>query len=164
MTVWEGVGIRLVHAMAVIGGLSYLAAGLVTLSDIVLRQFGSSWPGVVDWVQLFVVAGTFASMPYAFLASAHVRVEILLDTLSPSVRNILLRLMAFVMLVLVSGLAYYIVQGLIRIADRGSLSQNLGWPMTVYWTPMAFGLVLSVPVLIYQLRSGVYKDVEGDDV
>ncbi|QFU16101.1 TRAP transporter small permease [Microvirga thermotolerans] len=134
----------LIAACAVAGVLAYAAAALVTVADIVGRQIGTPILGVVDLVQLFVVAGAWLVIPYAFLTGAHVGVDLLVESF-PKAAERLLRAVASVtaagLLALMLVYCYDAFQQQLTFGDR---SQQLGIPIMWYWVPLLVGTALSI--------------------
>ncbi|WP_197945338.1 TRAP transporter small permease [Oricola thermophila] len=134
----------LVLAMTVAGVLAYGAAAAVTVADVIGRQFGMPIEGVVDLVQLFVMAGAWLVMPYAFMEATHVSVDFLLAALPRSVTQLLVIVSALVTLAL---LAFMLWQGFLTFRTRtmfGDRSQQLGIPIAWYWYPLLVGLAASM--------------------
>jgi TRAP-type C4-dicarboxylate transport system permease small subunit len=148
---------RAIEILAALGVAAYAAAALVTVADILGRRFGAPVAGVVDLVQLFVTAGTWAVIPWAFVAGAHVAVEFLTARLPARARRVLagisaLLAAAILVLMLRYGWDAFAIQA--RLGDR---SQQLGIPIAWYWWPLLAGqaacLLALVSVLI-RLRRG----------
>jgi TRAP-type C4-dicarboxylate transport system permease small subunit len=130
---------RFIELLAALGVAAYAAAALVTVADIVGRRFGYAVNGVVDLVQLFVTAGTWFVIPWAFVAGAHVSVEIFIARLPRAARRALAATAALLaagilVLMLRYGWAAFGIQS--RLGDR---SQQLGIPIAFYWWPLLAG-------------------------
>ncbi|QIE54066.1 TRAP transporter small permease subunit [Pikeienuella piscinae] len=135
---------RFLRAIAGLGVLAYALAALVTVADILGRQVGVPIDGVVDLVQLFVMAGAWLVMPYAFMAGAHVGVDFLVGAL-PAAPAAALRLIAATLAFTL--LALMLWQGVLTYETRtmfGDRSQQLGIPIAWYWWPLLAGLALSL--------------------
>ena len=134
----------LVTAAAALGFAAYVAAALLTVGDILGRRFGAPVPGVVDLVQLCVVAGAWLVIPFAFLTGAHVGVDLLVDAMPKPLRR-LFRLIASLAAILLLGLiltnCYATFQQQLMFGDR---SQQLGIPIVWYWVPLLVGVALSI--------------------
>ena len=135
---------RLVGALAVLGVAAYGAAALVTVVDVLGRRVGLPVDGVVDLVQLFVVAGAWLVMPFAFMTGAHVGVDFLVERM-PRGPATLLRALATAVAVALLGLmfwyGYQTMQMRMMFGDR---SQQLGIPIVWYWIPLVGGLAISM--------------------
>ena len=135
-----------VSAFAALGVLAYAAAAVVTLADVVGRRFGVAVPGVVDLVQLFVLAGAWLVIPYAFMVRGHVSVDLLTERLTVRGRSLVEAagaLVAIAVLAPATWKAWETLELQMRFGDR---SQQLGIPMVWYWAPLIFGMALSVVV------------------
>lgn len=138
-------GFRLVLGfLAGVGVLAYGVAALVTVADILGRQVGLPINGVVDLVQLFVIAGAWLVMPYAFMTGAHVGVDFLVRAMPAGVETALRALGAAAAVGLL-GLMFW--QGFATYQMRtmfGDSSQQLGIPIAWYWRPLLLGLAMSL--------------------
>lgn len=134
----------LIAAAGICGVLAYAAAAGLTVADIVGRQANLPIPGVVDLVQLFVLAGAWLAIPYAFLTGAHVGVDLLVDTFPARLRaplQVLARLAAIALLALMLRECHATLQQKMMFGDR---SQQLGIPIVYYWVPLLVGVALSI--------------------
>lgn len=134
---------RLIGLLAALGVAAYGAAALVTVADVIGRRIGLPVDGVVDLVQLFVMAGAWLAMPFAFMTGAHVGVDFLVERM-PRAPATLLRGAAMVLAVVLLGLM--LVYGYQTAGMRmmfGDKSQQLGIPIVWYWAPLILGLAVS---------------------
>ena len=134
---------RLIGALAAAGVAAYGAAAVVTVADVLGRRVGLPIDGVVDLVQLFVMAGVWLVMPFAFMTGAHVGVDFLVEWLP---RRAALPLRAAAMAVAVVLLGLMLAYGYQTAGMRmmfGDRSQQLGIPIVWYWAPLLGGLALS---------------------
>lgn len=149
----------LVNALAVLGVLSYGAAAIVTVADVIGRKVGFPIRGVVDLVQLFVVTGAWLVIPFAFMTAAHVSVDFLLDIL-PKALRVPLRSVAAVLALVLVGLMLW--QGFNTFQTRtmfGDKSQQLGIPIAWYWYPLLAGLAASLIGILVGLFSTLKRDL-----
>ena len=134
---------RVALLTALLGVAAYAAATLVTVADILARQWGGAVPGVVDIVQLFILAGAYLVIPYTFLTDGHVSVDLLTGALPPRPAAVLKGLAAVLALVVLLPMlvkTYQSAMGQLAFGDR---SQTIGIPMIWYWAPLVFGVGLS---------------------
>lgn len=141
-------------ALAALGVLAYGLAALVTVLDILGRRAGLPIEGVVDLVQLFVMAGAWLVMPYAFYTGAHVGVDFVVDKM-PSALQRACRLLGSAIAVVLLGLmlwyGYTTFQQRIMFGDR---SQELGIPIMWFWVPVLLGMVGSAVAAALTLLQG----------
>lgn len=155
---------RLIEGLAVLGVAAFGAAALITVADIIGRQFGHAINGVVDLVQLFVTAGAWFVIPWAFVAGAHVGVEFIvaqMPRLSQRALAILAALLAGGVLVLMLRYGYDTFE---RRAMMGDRSQQLGIPIAWYWWPLLAGqaaAILAVLSVIVHLLRGNGRGESG---
>lgn len=133
-----------VAVLAGLGVLSYGAAAAVTVADILGRQVGYPIDGVVDLVQLFVMAGAWLVMPWAFMAAAHVSVDFVLNLLPPKGRRPLIAFASATAFVLVGLMLWHGWNTYETRTMFGDRSQQLGIPIAWYWYPLLLGLAVSL--------------------
>lgn len=133
-----------VTALAALGVAAYGAAALVTVADVVGRTVDLPVQGGVDLVQLFVVAGAWLVMPYAFMSGAHVGVDFVIKSLPRAAKIPLQVFAALVALVLVGLMLWYGFETFKVRTLFGDRSQQLGIPVEWYWYPLLVGLAASM--------------------
>ncbi len=144
---------RLVWVLAVVGVLAYSAAAVVTVADILGRRIGLPIDGVVDLVQLFVVAGAWLVMPFAFMTGAHVGVDFVVNALSRRARRTLNLISAVVAFVLVALMLWQGVATFVVRAAYGDKSQQLGIPISWFWYPLLIGLAAALVGVVLGLQT-----------
>lgn len=137
-----------IELLAALGVLAYCAAALVSVADVVGRQIGTPVPGVVDVVQLFILAGAWLSIPWGFSVAAHVGVDFLVEKLPHGWQRGLRMAAALsagvlMALILWKSLGTYQMQAML-----GDKSQQLGIPISFYWIPLLIGVAASILALI----------------
>src|SRR5699024_242528 len=135
---------RRLGALAALGVLSYGAAALVPVADILGRTVGLPIVGGVDPAQRFVMAGAWLARPSAFMVGAHVGVDFVLAALPRAPALLFHGLAALVAFGLV---ALMLWQGFETFQVRtmfGDKSQQLGIPIAWYWYPLLAGLAASL--------------------
>lgn len=120
------------------------SAALVTCLDIVLRRFGAAVVGVVDLVQLLVMAGAYLAIPFAFLKDGHVTVDLLTSRLPARAAAACRALGAALSVVFLLAIARYGFDAAMQQHAYGDRSHTMGIPILWYWTPLLFGAALSV--------------------
>jgi TRAP-type C4-dicarboxylate transport system permease small subunit len=139
---------RAIEALAILGVAAYAAAALVTVADIIGRRFGLPIDGVVDIVQLCVMAGAWFVIPWAFVAGAHVSVDFLqakMPLAAGRAVEVLAALMAGGLLLLMLRYGYQAASVQRMLGDR---SQQIGIPIVWYWGPQLLGQAASVVALL----------------
>ncbi len=156
---------RLCFVTAMVGFVALTGAVVVTMADIALRPSGGAVPGVVDIVQLLVMAGAFLALPYTFVSDGHVSVDLLAQNL-PARAAAFLRLGAAILgTALMALIMRYGWQSMMQQRRFGDVSQTIGIPMTWYWSPLLFGLALSsVVALFLVVREGAHLVTGRDPV
>lgn len=132
-----------------------VAAG-VTIADIALRAAGRivgllagerpglGIVGVVDLVQLCVMTAAWLSIPWAFATGGHVTVDLLHERLPAAAREGLGALAAGAACVFLAFALRFCLGQAQAVASWGDRSATLQIPLVWYWSPLLFGLALSV--------------------
>ncbi len=143
---------RRLYAMAAriagwVGALSLLlviAAGLVTVADVLIRKtVGGGILGTTDIVQLLVMAAAFAAVPYGFFADSHVAVDLATERLPPRALAGIKAAGALLALVLLLVIAWCGWNQALQAASYGDGSPTIRLPMTWFWATLIAGAVLS---------------------
>lgn len=150
------------HRLIALAAFACLAAAaLVTCLDIALRRFGGAVVGVVDLVQLLVMAGAYLAIPFAFLRDGHVTVDLLTARLSARAAAACRALGAGLSLVFLLAIARYGFDAALQQHAYGDRSHTMGIPILWYWTPLLVGATLSVLatalIFVRELRSVVRR-------
>lgn len=138
----------LIEILAAIGLLAYAAAALISVADVIGRRIGSPIPGVVDLVQLFILAGAWLSIPWGFTVAGHVGVDFLVDRMPPGWQRLLRGLAALAALLLMALILWKCVEAYRMQVMLGDKSQQLGIPISLYWLPLLVGVGASILALI----------------
>ncbi|MCK2097166.1 TRAP transporter small permease [Thauera aromatica] len=147
----------LVSALAALGVAAYGGAALVTVADVIGRNFDLPVQGVVDLVQLLVVTGAWLVMPFAFMSGAHVGVDFVVKALPGALRVPLQLGAAAVALALVGLMLWYGFETFDVRSAYGDRSQQLGIPVAWYWYPLLVGLTLSLLGVVLEVLATLPK-------
>ncbi len=137
-----------IELLAAIGVLAYCAAALVSVADVIGRRIGTPVPGVVDLVQLFIMAGAWLSIPWGFSVAAHVGVDFLLERMPAGLARGLRAVAALAAIVLMALIFVECIPTYRMQVMLGDKSQQLGIPIAFYWLPLLTGVAASVLALI----------------
>lgn len=146
--------------LAYAGVISLFVAMGVTIVDIVLRTasravnlvadtigiepVGWAIQGVVELVQLFVMGVAFAVLPFAFMQSSHVSVDLITARLSARVQSFL-RAAAALIAVWFLGLIFrHGWEQMVNQMEYGDVSMTLAIPYSWFWAPLLSGIAMSV--------------------
>lgn len=142
---WIGRAVTVsLDGLAIVSVLSIGAAGLLTCTDIVLRNLSlGSIHGMIDITQLAMMYSVFAAIAYAFGKRSHVAVTVLSDLLPTGLSRVL-AIAGWLAGVLFLAVLSWAAFGQAKlIFAYGDVSQNLRIPMSLYWLPVVAGLILS---------------------
>ena len=140
---------------------------LFTTASVLSRQlFGLPVLGVVDIMELSLLAMIYVSMPGVFLRDENVTVDVI-DQVLPRRMRVALRLAG--LLLTLAFLTLMMVHMLPPALDKwqyNEVTMTLGISRFIHWTPIIFGFSLSIAatvwVTLYYLRYGFPKDPNLD--
>ena len=138
----------LIEILAAFGLLAYAAAALISVADVIGRRIGTPVPGVVDLVQLCVLAGAWLSIPWGFTVAGHVGVDFLVERMPNGWQRLLRGLAALAALVLMALILWKCAGAYRMQVMLGDKSQQLGIPISLYWLPLLVGVAASILALI----------------
>ena len=133
-----------------------MAAMAVTITDVVLRWISRGVGmvtgealnlavlGVVDIVQLFILAAAYMAIPYAFSIGSHVGVDIVVAQMTQRKRALLASVSAILSAVLMFLILIYCAEQAVLQHGYGDRSLTVGIPIIWYWLPILVGSALSV--------------------
>lgn len=130
------------HAMAAVGGLAVSGIVLVTVADVVGRQFGHSVKGAYDLVRVLGAIAMACALPITKAVKGHIAIEYFFQKMGPRGRATTDTLMRLVLLALFGLLAWqFALQGQ-RFLDSGETTTTLHMPM--FWVPWLAALACLV--------------------
>jgi TRAP-type C4-dicarboxylate transport system permease small subunit len=140
---------------------------LFTTVAVTLRQlFNYPVLGVVDVMELSLLAMIYISMPGVFLRDDNVTVDVI-DQVLPRRARVALR--AIGLLLALAFLIMMMVNMIPQATDKwqyGEVTMTLGISRFIHWMPIIFGFAMSIIgtlwVLLYYLRHGFPKDPNLD--
>lgn len=155
---------RAAAGLAVIGAFAALMAGMITCTDIVIRNMGGQGIlGTVDITQLLIVAAAFFTIPYGFMTDSHVAVDVAVNALPPRGRA-LARLFAVALGgLLMAGIGWYGIGQAKTVAMMGDKSQTISLPMIWFWYPLLAGAFFAVLVVLMLMARHLMALIEGHD-
>ena len=137
-----------IELLAALGVLAYCAAALVSVADVIGRRIGTPVPGVVDLVQMFIMAGAWLSIPWGFSVGAHVGVDFLVDKMPARLQRLLRGLAAIAAALLMALILWKCLEAFQMQVMLGDKSQQLGIPISLYWMPLLVGVAASILALV----------------
>jgi TRAP-type C4-dicarboxylate transport system permease small subunit len=134
---------RILGGISFAGTMAFVLGVLLTMVDITLRSFSTlTVPGIVDIMQLCVLAGAMLAIPNAFLRDQHVAIDMFVDKLPERIQLGLRAFAALLAIAFLSGVLWFSFDQAMN--EGGDRSQTIGIPMIWYWTPFLIGIALSV--------------------
>jgi TRAP-type C4-dicarboxylate transport system permease small subunit len=158
---------RAARVFGIAAALILIFMMLFTTVAVSMRQFfNTPVLGVVDVMELALVALIFVAMPGVFLRDDNVTVDIV-DQFVPRKVRIALRMLGLI--ISLAFLVMMMVQMLPQAADKwehGEVTMTLGINRFVHWVPIMFGFATSIIgtvwVLACYLRRGFPRDPNLD--
>ena len=127
-----------VHAMAAVGGLAVAGLILVTVADVVGRQFGFPVKGAYDLVRVLGAIAMGCALPLTKAVKGHIAIEYFFQKMGHRGRAATDTVMRLVLLALFALLAWqFILQGT-TFLDSGETTATLHMPM--FWVPWLVAL------------------------
>jgi len=146
--------------LAYAGVISLFVAMGATIVDIVLRTasravnlvadfigvepVGWAIQGVVELVQLFVMGVAFAVLPFAFMQSSHVSVDLLTARLSARIQSFLRAASALIAVWFLGLIFRHGWEQMVNQIEYGDVSMTLAIPYSWFWAPLLTGVAMSV--------------------
>jgi TRAP-type C4-dicarboxylate transport system permease small subunit len=119
--------------MAVAGGLAVVGIILVTMADVVGRQFGHSVKGAYDLVRVLGAVAMGCALPLTKAVKGHIAIEYFFQKMGSRGRRVTDTVMRLVLLALFALLTWqFTLQGL-NFLDSGEVTATLHMPM--FWVP-----------------------------
>lgn len=141
----------LTHAMAAVGGLAVAGLVVVTVADVVGRQFG--WPvkGAYDLVRVLGAIAMGCALPLTKAVKGHIAIEYFFQKLGPRGRAATDAAMRLVLLALFGLLAWQFVRQGWNFLESGEGTATLRMPM--FWVPwlVALACLVTAGVTLWHL-------------
>ena len=126
-----------IHAMAAVGGLAVAGIILVTVADVVGRQFGHSVKGAYDLVRVLGAIAMGCALPLTKAVKGHIAIEYFFQKMGRRGRAATDTIMRLVLLALFGLLTWqFTLQGR-NFLDSGEVTTTLHMPM--FWVPWFVG-------------------------
>jgi TRAP-type C4-dicarboxylate transport system permease small subunit len=129
---------------------------LITVADVILRAlFNLPITGAYDLVQLFLVGAVFLSIPDVFLRDENIVIDFVDHLFGQGVIDLLRIIANALSFVFLAVLSWQMVAPTLDSMRFGEVSPDLTIPMTVHWTLMIVGIVLALPMALWNLTESV---------
>lgn len=142
---------RWTHAMAVVGGLAVAALILVTVADVIGRQFGLAVKGAYDLARVLGAVAMACALPLTKAMKGHIAIEFFFHKLGPRGRTATDTLMRLVLLAIFALLAWQFARQGWNFLRSGEGTATLHLP--VFWVPWLASLacVVTAGVTLWHL-------------
>ncbi|WP_404864195.1 TRAP transporter small permease [Georhizobium sp. MAB10] len=139
-----------IHAFAVLAGIVFVLITLVLVLNVGLRFFaGKNVYGMIDAIEMGLMAATFLGAPWVLRKNAHVSVDIVMSGLSPARRLLVDRLTSLLGALLSALFTWATLSALMIALSRGSMMR--GVLVIPEWVPLLApfigGLLLTLEFL-----------------
>ena len=142
---------KIVTAAALLGALSLLLISLVTVADIVGRQFGHPVPGAYDIVRILGAVAIAAALPLSKAAKAHIAIEYFFQKLRRPGRVLVDTLSRVCLLALFAGLAFEFARQGAIFRESGETTVTLHLPVFWVWWVASAATALTALVTLWHL-------------
>lgn len=158
---------RAARPFGLVAALVLVFMMLFTTVSVVLRQiFGIPVLGVVDVMELALLALIYIVMPGVFLRDDNVTVDLIDHAVSRKVRVALRALGLVLAIVFLGMMTIYMLPQAMDKWEFHEVTMTLGINRFIHWIPIIFGFVLSIAgtvwVLVHYLRYGFPRDPNLD--
>jgi len=132
----------LIHAMAAVGSLAVVGIIVVTVADVIGRQFGMPVKGAYDLVRVLGAVAMGCALPMTKAVKGHIAIEYFFQKMGHRGRMLTDTLMRVVLLMIFILLTWqFILQG-ITFRDSGEVTTTLHMPM--FWVPWLIAVACAV--------------------
>jgi TRAP-type C4-dicarboxylate transport system permease small subunit len=146
---------HIVRISALAGAIALLAIALITVADIIGRQFGHPVPGAYDLVRLLGAAAIAAALPLSKAAKAHIAIEYFFQKLRRPGRVLLDTLCRLLLLALFLYLAWEFARQGEIFRQSGETTVTLHLPVFwVLWVASAASFLTSLVTLWHLFHPG----------
>lgn len=149
--------LALSQRLALVGVAGMLVFALATVVDVTLRKLANTpIPGFYDIGQLVLAVVVAASFPAVIASRSNLVIDFLTGTFPPRLRRALAALGGALMLIFLALLAWRMAFYSAELAERNSITINLGVPTAPFWWAVtafiAFCVLVQAVVALAQLR------------
>jgi TRAP-type C4-dicarboxylate transport system permease small subunit len=158
---------RALRLLSIAGTAAIALGALLTMVDIGVRSVSTlTVMGIVDIMQLCVLAGAMLAIPHGFVTDQHVAIDLFVVRMPVRVQIALRAFAALLGVAFLAAVFWFGLQQAITEYEGGDRSQTIGIPMIWYWVPFLIGMALSVVasliVFVRLLRHGLpARRIEG---
>lgn len=146
---------RLLLALALLGCMAVLGMMLVTVADIVGRQFGLPVKGAYDLVRILGAMAMLGALPLTKAVKGHIAIEYFFQKLARPGRAAVDTVLRLLLLALWVALAYEFVRQGELFRESGELTATLHLPMFwVLWVASAASAATACVTLWHLLHPG----------
>jgi TRAP-type C4-dicarboxylate transport system permease small subunit len=148
---------RTARGLAIAGGLALVAAMAVTVGSVLRAAAGAPLLGDTEIVEMLVGVAIAWFMPWCQARRAHIRLDVFTARAPAPVRRGLDAAAGLIVALVVSVLAWRLVQGGIDAHDRGRETMFLQLPLWWGYAAAALGMLLWAVLAIRQGFSGLRR-------
>lgn len=141
----------LIHALAVVGSLAVAAMAIVTVADIIGRQFGFAVKGAYDLVRVLGAVAMMCALPLTKAVKGHIAIEYFFQKLERRGRAIVDTVMRLFLVALFAVLSGQFLHKGFLLRNSGEVTPTLHMP--VFWVPWlgAFACLVTLGVTLWHL-------------
>lgn len=142
---------RLIRGMAAVGSLAVVGMIVVTVADVIGREFGMPVKGAYDWVRVLGAVAMGCALPLTKAVKGHIAIEYFFQKMGSRGRVVTDAVMRVILLLIFVLLTTRFVRQGIQFRESGETTMTLHMPM--FWVSwlIAAGCALTVLVTAWHL-------------
>lgn len=154
---------RIVDALAVLAAAILAVITIALAANVALRFFfRANLYGMVDAIEIGLMAATFLGAPWVLKKNAHVAVDLFISGLTPAVRRSVNRAICLVGALLSLAMCWTTLTALLVAFRRGSMTRGvLVVPEWILLAAPALGAALLTVVFLQQMVRGPEGEQQG---
>ena len=131
-------------AGAVLAGVALCGLALITIGDVIMRAFGFNlFTGMVEVSSLTVLCLGFFALPYCFMVSGHIVVDIATASAPERFNRRLDGLWNLVAAAFLAAAAVFVMQSGLGLEAAGERSATMQWSPLVFHVPAVIGMAVA---------------------
>ena len=136
----------IIKFFGIIAGILFAAMGLIVTYNVFMRYFVARPPvWAIEITEYIMVYATFLSAAWVLSVDGHVKIDILVERLSPKKQHILSIVVSFLGVVTCSVLGWYAVKATYNLYTREVIMMKMmPWPKWIMIAPIPVGILLTL--------------------
>ena len=135
----------IIRFFGVIAGIMFMVMALIVTYNVVMRYFLARPPvWAIETTEYIMVYATFLAAAWILSVDGHVKIDILVERLSPKSKHILSIVVSFLGFVTCAVLGWYAVKATYSLYTREVIMMKMmPWPKWILIAPIPVGILLT---------------------